>query len=76
MSSDSLVGMRESIVRAMSDFVEVESEDAVEVRTGHTLHNTHPGSLPLFPFPLYLPLSLSLFGHIYFFGSLPSSELD
>jgi len=31
MNSDSLVGMRESIVRAMSDFVEVEAEEAVEV---------------------------------------------
>jgi len=30
MSSDSLVGMKESIVRAMSDFVEVEAEEAVE----------------------------------------------
>lgn len=31
MSSDSLAGMRESIVRAMESFVEVESEEAVEV---------------------------------------------
>ena len=31
MSTDSLVGMRESIVKAMADFVEVESEEAVEV---------------------------------------------
>ena len=31
MSSDSLVGMRESIVRAMENFVEVESDEAVEV---------------------------------------------
>lgn len=30
MSSDSLAGMKESIVRAMSDFVEVEAEEAVE----------------------------------------------
>jgi hypothetical protein len=32
MSSDSLAGMRESIVRAMESFVEVESEEAVEVK--------------------------------------------
>jgi hypothetical protein len=32
MSADSLAGMRESIVRAMQDFVEVEAEEAVEVR--------------------------------------------
>lgn len=31
MSTDSLVGMRESIVKAMSDYVEVEAEEAVEV---------------------------------------------
>lgn len=31
MSTDSLVGMRESIVKAMADFVEVESNEAVEV---------------------------------------------
>ncbi|WPT12114.1 Cell division topological specificity factor-like protein [Picochlorum sp. SENEW3] len=31
MSSDSLVGMRESIVKAMTDYVEIEAEEAVEV---------------------------------------------
>jgi hypothetical protein len=31
MSTDSLVGMRESIVKAMADFVELESDEAVEV---------------------------------------------
>jgi hypothetical protein len=32
MSADSLSGMRESIVRAMAAYVEVEAEEAVEVR--------------------------------------------
>ena len=31
MSSDSLVGMRESIVKAMTQYVEVEQSEAVEV---------------------------------------------
>jgi hypothetical protein len=31
MSSDSLMGMRESIVKAMQEYVEVESDEAVEV---------------------------------------------
>lgn len=31
MTADSLAGMRESIVRAMEDYVEVEAEEAVEV---------------------------------------------
>ena len=31
MSTDSLVGMRESIVKAMENFIELESEEAVEV---------------------------------------------
>lgn len=31
MTPDSLANMRESIVRAMEDFVEVEAEEAVEV---------------------------------------------
>lgn len=31
MSSDSLVGMRESIVQAMTDYVEIEASEAVEV---------------------------------------------
>jgi septum formation topological specificity factor MinE len=31
MSSDSLVGMRESIVKAMTDYVEIESNEGVEV---------------------------------------------
>lgn len=33
MTTDNFRGMRESIVRAMSDFVEVEADEAVEVFT-------------------------------------------
>jgi hypothetical protein len=54
MSSDSLVGMRESIVRAMETFVEVESEEAVEVRW-YSFQKTNRTKNPSFLPPFFPP---------------------
>ena len=57
MNPSSLYEMRHSIVQAVSDYVDIEAEELVEVSTG--LPAPSPACIGSeFPFPPHLPLQL------------------